>query len=53
MKVYVVTGLELGWDNVVTVYHEDVSLSDISKEWPADRFVITERTLETKVEPEF
>ena len=48
--VYVVTGLDLGWDCVVGVYCVDkVSLSDLQEEWPVDAYVITKRDIETKI----
>ena len=50
-KVYVVTGLELGWDCVVAVYDaQQVSKEQILEAWPKDQYVIHEQTLEAKVE---
>ncbi len=48
MRVYVVTGLDLGWDCVCAVY-TGVDEATIRKEWPEDRFVITEMGVETEV----
>lgn len=50
MNVYVVTGLELGWDCVVAVYDADkVSLAAVQDDWPFDHYVITKRDVEVKI----
>jgi hypothetical protein len=47
MKVYVVTGVELGWDCVVAVYScESIPLAELELEYPQGDFVITERVVE-------
>lgn len=45
MKVYVVTGLELGWDCVVGVF-ADVSVEKLQEAFPEGSYVITEREVE-------
>ena len=45
MKVYVVTGLELGWDCVVGVFH-NVDYDELMLEFPDEQFVITEQTVQ-------
>lgn len=47
-KVFVVTGFDLGWDNVVAVYSADtVSLETLEKAYRDTEYYITERDLET------
>lgn len=51
-RLYVVTGLELGWDCVVKVYDaEHVTYEEVEAEFPSDSYVINDEVLETKVEP--
>ena len=45
MRVYVVTGLELGWDCVVGVF-SNVSKTELEIEYPEEDYVITEVTLQ-------
>lgn len=45
--VYVVTGLELGWDCVVGVF-QGVELEDLQKAFPEGEYVIHEQTIETE-----
>lgn len=49
MEVYVVTGLELGWDCVVGVY-AGVTMEQLDKVYPSNQYVITLQTVETKIE---
>lgn len=44
--VYVVTGLELGWDCVVGVF-EGVDTDELQKCFPEGQYVIHEQTIET------
>lgn len=47
MKVYVVTGLDLGWDCVVGVYdHETIDYNDLEEMFPLSDYTITEKTIE-------
>jgi hypothetical protein len=57
--VYVVTGLELGWDCVVAVYDADeVDIKDLCEEYGHDvetgendgHYVIHEQTIRTKLD---
>jgi len=43
--VYVVTGLELGWDCVVGVF-KDVNPDELLKRFPEGQYVIHEKTVE-------
>lgn len=43
--VYVVTGLELGWDCVVGVF-KDVNPDQLLKRFPEGEYVIHEQTIE-------
>ena len=43
--VYVVTGLELGWDCVCGVF-KDVNLDELQKCFPEGQYVIHEQTVE-------
>jgi hypothetical protein len=45
MKVYVVTGLNAGWDCVVGVY-TNVPITELELEFPYGDYVITEMTVE-------
>lgn len=50
MRVYVVTGLNLGWDCVVGVYScDEVSLEQLQNEWPVEDFIIIRREVETQI----
>lgn len=54
MRVFVVTGLELGWDCVVAVYDADsVSKKDLKSQYPEGEYVISEAAVETEIEDEF
>lgn len=54
MRVFVVTGLELGWDCVVGVYDADnVSKKDLQSQYPKGEYVISETAVETEIEDEF
>lgn len=54
MRVFVVTGLELGWDCVVAVYDTaTVSKEDLLKQYPQGEYVISEAAVETEIEDEF
>lgn len=54
MRVFVVTGLELGWDCVVGVYDADsVSKEDLKSQYPKGEYVISETSVETEIEDEF
>ena len=49
-NVYVITGLDLGWDCVVAIYNKDeVSYEDLVKLYPNDDngYVIHEKTIDT------
>lgn len=48
--VYVVTGLDLGWDCVVAVYTDNVTMADLLKLYPEGEYVISNVTIESKVE---
>lgn len=49
-KVWVVTGLELGWDCVVAVFDTDsMSIDEVLREFPEDSYVVHERTVETSL----
>lgn len=53
MKVYVVTGLQLGWDCVVAVYsHEHVTFEELDRQYPADEYVVTMHEVFYQVESE-
>jgi hypothetical protein len=45
MKVYVVTGLEMGWDCVVGVY-TNISFRELEQQFPEEDYVITLMTVE-------
>ena len=47
--VYVVTGLELGWDCVCGVF-KDVNLDELQKVFPEGSYVIHEQTVETNLD---
>lgn len=48
VKVYVVTGLNLGWDCIVGVFDPEVtSLVDLQKEFSSGEFVIFKRSITT------
>lgn len=50
-KVFVVTGLDLGWDRVVGVFDfEEVELWDLQKRFPEDRYVISQVSIEKNLE---
>jgi hypothetical protein len=54
MKVFVVTGLELGWDCVVGVFDAGkVSKKDLQSQYPRGEYVISTVTVETEIENEF
>ena len=54
MRVFVVTGLELGWDCVVAVYDmANVSKENLLKQYPQGEYVISEAAVETEIEDEF
>jgi len=54
MIVFVVTGLELGWDCVVAVYDAgSVSKENLLKQYPQGEYVISETAVETEIEDEF
>jgi len=46
--VYVVTGLELGWDCVVGVF-EDVDTDELRKCFPEGQYAIHEQTIESNL----
>lgn len=48
MKVYVVTGLEFGWDCVVGVFliSSDKQLEDLKHDYPESSYIIHEQTVE-------
>ena len=48
MKVYVVTGLELGWDCVVGVF-TNVTRAALEAEFSEDYYVITELEVQTEI----
>ena len=53
MRVFVVTGLKLGWDCVVAVYDADsVSEEDLRSRYPEGEYVISETGVETEIEDE-
>ena len=46
-NVYVVTGLELGWDCVVGVFATSaINYDDLRNQFPKDQYVITTREVE-------
>lgn len=47
--VYVVTGLELGWDCVVAVYTDTVPLEELQKVYPEGEYVISEVALKSTI----
>lgn len=48
MNLYIVTGLNLGWDCICAVYDATtVCYSDLEKAWPMDDYVIHERTIDS------
>ena len=47
--VYVVTGLDLGWDCVVGVF-TNVNHDELIKCFPEGEYVITERTIESNLD---
>lgn len=50
-KVYVVTGLELGWDCVVKVFDASkVKIEDVLVEYPEGEYVVFKQDVETAVE---
>lgn len=54
MRVFVVTGLQLGWDCVVAVYDmTSVSEESLLKQYPRGEYVISKMTVESKIEDEF
>lgn len=54
MRVFVVTGLELGWDCVVGVYEADsVSAEDLESQYPKGEYIISSVNVETEIEDEF
>lgn len=49
-KVFVVTGYELGWDNVVAVFRANkVTQEQLDKVFPSSQYYISERTIENDV----
>ncbi len=52
-EVFVVTGLELGWDCVVAVYNTNslcVNLEELELQYPVGEFVITRTTVRNFIE---
>lgn len=47
--VYVVTGLDLGWNCVVGVY-SGVTLKELQKRFPKGEYVISDMRIETEIE---
>ena len=47
--VYVVTGLELGWDCVVGVF-QGVDFNELSKCFPSPEYIISETTIDTNLD---
>lgn len=45
MKVYVVTGSDLGWDCIVGVYPSDTDYDALEKQFPQPEFYIFEQTV--------
>lgn len=52
MKVYVVTGSDLGWDCVVGVYPADTDYDALVRQFPYPEYFIFEREVE-KFIPDF
>ena len=49
-RVYVVRGLDLGWDCVMAVYDFDTTiLEELQEEFPEDQHVISEFTINTSI----
>jgi hypothetical protein len=46
MQVFIVTGLDLGWDCIVGVYPGDTNYEELEKQFPEDSYVIFERFIE-------
>lgn len=46
--MWVVTGLHLGWDCVVAVFPDTISLEKLQKGFPEGEYVITEQGLATE-----
>lgn len=50
-KVFVVTGFELGWDNVVGVFDADVvTKDDLLNQFPKDDYYIAEHDVEHQLD---
>ena len=47
--VYVVTGFELGWDNVVGVF-SNISKEELLKCFPEDQYYIRDHSIETSLD---
>jgi hypothetical protein len=48
-KVFVVTGLEFGWDCVCGVFDQaDVTMEELEAIYPERAYVISDRTLDTR-----
>lgn len=48
-QVFVVCGVDLGWDCVVGVF-KDVKYADLRKQFPSDSYVISTQQLETTLD---
>lgn len=46
--MWVVTGLHLGWDCVVAVFPDTISLEKLKKAFPEGEYVITEQEMATE-----
>lgn len=47
--VYVVTGLELGWDCVVGVF-KDVDVNKLHERFPSPPYVVSDHTVESNLD---
>lgn len=53
-SVYIVTGLDLGWDCIVGVYStEKVSLESLQEAFNDDKYMIVDRDIDYELNPEF
>lgn len=52
MKVYVVVGLELGWDNIVGVFNcNDIAKDELEERFPKKyKYHIFQQTVETNMD---
>lgn len=51
MKVFYVTGFELGWDCMIGIFDASkVTEAELKKAYPEDQYYIDEKTVQTKVD---